>query len=53
VCHIAIPSKSLRALKRALKEHPADPLSARLREDLATNISVSEQEGTTSTTEPA
>ena len=45
VCHIAIPSQSLRSVSRALKNAPSSSLSHRVRGDLATNFSVSEREG--------
>jgi predicted deacylase len=45
VCYIAVPSRSLRSVRRALADAPDDSLHRRLRDDLATNISVSEREG--------
>jgi hypothetical protein len=45
VCHIAIPNRSLRTVKKALAAGPSDSLHRRLRRDLATNISVTEREG--------
>lgn len=45
VCHIAIPRKSLHLVRAALAGLPGHSLSQRLRDDLATNISVSEHEG--------
>jgi len=44
VCHLALPKRSLRALRRALSTGKPDPLYHRMRKDLATNVSVSEQE---------
>jgi predicted deacylase len=44
VCHIAIPRKSVRAVRRALKLAPGHSLGRRVRKDLATNVSVSERE---------
>jgi len=44
VCHIAVPGRSLRALRRAFgKTEPDDPYR-RMREDLATSVTVSEHE---------
>ncbi len=45
VCHVAIPNKSLRSVQKALNQAPDSSLGTRLREDLATNISVTEHEG--------
>jgi len=44
VCHIAVPKRSLRSIRRALKQGKPDTLYHRLQKDLATNISVSERE---------
>jgi hypothetical protein len=44
VCHLALPSKSLRSLRRALKQGEPDTLYHQLQQDLATNVSVSETE---------
>lgn len=44
VCHIAVPNRSLRSLRRALKQSKSDTLYQQLRKDLATNVSVSERE---------
>jgi len=44
VCHIAVPNQSLRTVRKALKEVSDTSLGHRLREDLATNISVTERE---------
>lgn len=44
VCHLALPKRSLRSIRKALKESNKDGLYRRLQKDLATNISVSEQE---------
>ncbi len=44
VCHIAVLSKSLSVVRAALTGVPDGSLSQRLRDDLATNISVTERE---------
>lgn len=44
VCHIAVPSQSLRKVRVALNNVADTSLTQRLRDDLATNISVSERE---------
>ncbi len=50
VCHIAVPSRSLAHIRRALDQAPRRSLHRRVRRDLATNISVSEHEGDTAPT---
>lgn len=45
VCHIAIPDKTLRVVRKAIAKGDPQALHHRLRTDLATNISVSEWEG--------
>ncbi|MFN3165872.1 MAG: succinylglutamate desuccinylase/aspartoacylase family protein [Phycisphaeraceae bacterium] len=44
VCHLALPNRSLRSLRRALKQGKPNTLYHRMRKDLATNVSVSEHE---------
>lgn len=44
VCHIAVPSRSLRSIRRSLAKADDRSLHHRLRKQLATNISVAEQE---------
>ncbi len=44
VCHIAVPTQSLRKVRKALQEVPGTSLGHRLRDDLATNIAVTERE---------
>ncbi len=44
VCHIAIPGRSLRQLRRDLESSGRNSLYRRLRRDLATNITLSENE---------
>lgn len=44
VCHIALPSGSLRQVRRAQRPDSRDRLHHRLRRELATNITVSERE---------
>jgi len=45
VCHIAVPNKPVKTVRRALARAAGTSLQQRLRTDLATNISVSEREG--------
>ncbi len=45
VCHIAVPGRSLRSVRRAIRDSHPDDLHRRLRDDLATSITVSEREG--------
>lgn len=47
VCHIAVPGRSLRAIRKTLADTPGRNLSHRLRDDLATNITTSEREAVT------
>ncbi len=42
VCHIAIPTKSMRTIRRALRRSSRQTIAHRLRTDLATNVSVSD-----------
>ena len=44
VCHIALPSGSLRKVRRAQHRDSRDQLHHRLRRELATNITISERE---------
>jgi hypothetical protein len=44
ICHIAIPGRSLRSLRKVAGKEPGDSLHRRVRDDLATNITVSEHE---------
>lgn len=44
VCHLAAPTRSLRLLRRQLKQGKRNTLYHQVRKDLATNVSVSEQE---------
>jgi hypothetical protein len=44
VCHIAIPNRTLRAIRKTTGKAPRDRLHQRVRADLATSISVSEHE---------
>ena len=44
VCHIAVPRTSMNRIRRSLHRAPQDSLAQRLRDDLATNISISDQE---------
>lgn len=52
VCHLALPTRSLRSLRRALKEGKPNTLYHRVRKDLATNVSVSEREIDAATPKP-
>jgi hypothetical protein len=45
VCHIAIPREGVAPIRRALGHTAADSLHERLRDDLATNLVVTEREG--------
>lgn len=44
VCHLAVPTRSLRLLRKQLKQGKPNTLYHQIRKDLATNVSVSEQE---------
>jgi len=52
VCHLALPTRSLRSLRRALKQGKSDTLYHRVRTDLATNVSISEREIDATTPKP-
>jgi len=45
VCHIAIPNRSLRSVRRAISEAGNNTLYHRLHHELRTNITVTEREG--------
>ncbi|MFK7789787.1 MAG: succinylglutamate desuccinylase/aspartoacylase family protein [Phycisphaeraceae bacterium] len=53
VCHLALPTRSLRSLRKALKDGKPNTLYHQVRKDLATNVSVSEQEVDATTPPPA
>ncbi|MGB0768206.1 MAG: succinylglutamate desuccinylase/aspartoacylase family protein, partial [Phycisphaeraceae bacterium] len=44
VCHLALPRRSINSLRKALRQGKPNTLYHRMRKDLATNVSVSEQE---------
>ncbi len=44
VCHIAVPRRTIRSIRRTIRRMSENSLHQRLREDLATNISVSERD---------
>jgi len=43
VCHIAVPRGGLGPIRRALRKEPTESLHERLRDDLATSVTVSER----------
>jgi len=45
VCHIAVPGRSLRAVRKAIRGSEHNDLHRRLRGELATNVAISEREG--------
>ena len=45
VCHIAVPGRSLKAIRKTLADTSDRSLSHRLRDDLATNMAVSGRDG--------
>ena len=44
VCHLAIPRKKISRIRRALERAPEESLAERLRDDLATSLSVTERD---------
>ena len=44
VCHLAVPRKKISRIRRALERAPEESLAERLRDDLATSLSVTERD---------